>query len=278
MCGIATISIGRSSRGRIPYEKLRGMTQELLVELSSRGRDASGIAVVNENDCFVFKKPLRPERLVVRQRFQDILSKIGPETNFIMMHSRQASVGGNEDNYNNHPIIADPIIGIHNGTLYNDSQLFRLFRDHFRAEGDVDSEVIFRMLNMYLEKGLAPKQAMQMVSKQLVGAFTGAAIDLRHTNRMLMFKFGRELAVLSLPHYDTIVAVSEAKFYDAARDRMKLKVKDTCVYPKEETGFMVDINAGRITEELLDFKLPVKEESRRAATKWSNWVQFHGLT
>jgi glucosamine 6-phosphate synthetase-like amidotransferase/phosphosugar isomerase protein len=274
MCGIATISIGRSARKRIPYEKLRGLTSELLVELSSRGMDASGIAVINEGDAHVFKKALRPRRLVVRPRFEDILQKIGPDTNFILLHSRAASVGGNKNNFNNHPIVADPIIGIHNGTLHNDMQLFRSFKDHFKPEGSVDSEVIFRMLNMYLNKGLAPKQAMQMVSQQLVGAFTGAAVDLRRTNQMLMFKFGRELAVLNLPHYDVVVAVSEAKFYDAAREKMKLKVKDTILYPKEETGFLIDLNAGRITDQLIDFNLPVKEECRATGQRWNNWVQF----
>ena len=168
------------------------------------------------------------------------------------------------------------IIGIHNGTLYNDDQLFKSFQKYFKQEGTVDSEIIFRMLNMYLNKGLAPKQALQMVSKQLVGAFTGAAIDMRRTNQMLMFKFGRELAVLKLPHYDTIISISEPRFYDTARDRMKLKVKDTILYPKEETGFLIDVNAGRITDQLIDFNLPVQEEARRSTKRWNNWVQFSG--
>jgi glucosamine 6-phosphate synthetase-like amidotransferase/phosphosugar isomerase protein len=193
-----------------------------------------------------------------------------------MLHSRAASVGGNKDNYNNHPIVADPIIGIHNGTLYNDDQLFKSFRKHFKQEGSVDSEVIFRLYSMYLDRGLCPKQAMQMVSKQLVGAFTGAAVDMRRTNQMVMFKFERQLAVLNLPHYDTIVTVSEPRFYDAARDKMKLKVKDKILYPKEETGFLIDINAGRITDQLIDFNLPVQEECRRASKRWNNWVQFSG--
>lgn len=276
MCGIATISVGRSARGRIPYEKLRGLTSELLVELSSRGQDASGIAVINENEAHVFKKALRPNRLVVRPRFHDVLRKIGPQTNFVMLHSRAASVGGNEDNFNNHPIVTDPIIGIHNGTLYNDESLFRKFRNNFDQEGSVDSEVIFRMFHMYLEKGLCPKQAMQKVSKKLVGAFTGAAVDLRKTNQMVMFKFARDLAVLNLPHYDTIVTVSEPKFFDRARDAMKLKVKDNILYPKEETGFLIDINAGRITDQLIDFHLPVQDECRKSTKRWNNWVQFSG--
>lgn len=276
MCGIATIAIGRSARGRIPYKKLRGLTSELLIELSVRGQDASGIAVINDDDAYVFKKPLRPRRLVVRPRFEEILQKIGPDTNFVMLHSRAASVGGNSNNFNNHPIVADPIIGIHNGTLYNDDKLFKTFKKHFKQEGSVDSEIIFRLFNMYVNRGLCPKQSMQMVSKQLVGAFTGAMVDMRRTNQMITFKFERQLVVLKLPHYDTIITVSEPRFYDTARDRMQLKVKDRASYPKEETGFLVDVNAGRITDQLIDFNIPVQEECRRASKRWSNWASFSG--
>lgn len=274
MCGIATIAIGRSSRGRIPYPLFRNFVRELLIELSVRGQDASGIAVVNDSECFVFKKPLRPQRFVVRPTFDEILSKIGTDTNFIMLHSRAASVGGNSDNFNNHPIITDPIIGIHNGTLYNDDRLFKKYKKKFKPEGSVDSEVIFKLLNMYLQEGLAPKQAMQLVSQQLVGAFTGAAVDMQHTNRIIMFKFGRPLAILRLPHYDTLIAISEARFYDGARNRLKMKAKDTCVYPKEKTGFLVDVNAGRVTGELTDFHLPVKKQPTHLVNNFTNWYGF----
>jgi glucosamine 6-phosphate synthetase-like amidotransferase/phosphosugar isomerase protein len=276
MCGIATISVGRGRRGRIPYPKLRGLTQEILVELASRGQDASGIAVVNDDECFVFKKPLRPSRLVVRPRFREILNKIGPQTNFIMLHSRSASVGGNEDNYNNHPIIADPVVGIHNGTLYNSQELFKKHSRDFSPEGSVDSEVIFRLFHMYKERGLSPDKAMKRVAHKLDGAFTGAVVDLRKTSQMLMFKYERPLSLLRLEHYDMLIALSEVSHFDRARSRMKLKMKDSLAHPKEETGFLVDVNAGPITGKLTDFELPISDEFRYSARgRWHNqWAYF----
>lgn len=274
MCGIATIAIGRSSRGRIPYPLLRSLTAEMLVQLGSRGLDASGIAVVNEDETFVFKKPLRPSRLVVRPKFQEVLSQIGPRTNFILLHSRAASVGGNTDNFNNHPIVAPPVIGVHNGTLYNSDTLFRRYRDHFGAQGSVDSEVIFRLWRFYLTQGVTPHRAMQLVSKQLMGAFTGAAIDTHKPNRMVLFKFRRPLALLSLRHYDMLVAVSEPRFYDRAKERAKIKPKDVYTQMKEETGLLLDVNAGRIVGNLNDFRLPVKAENRREITRWESWANF----
>lgn len=277
MCGIATISIGRSARGRIRYPLLRRLTRELLVELSPRGLDASGIAVVNEDECIVFKKPLRPDRLANRPKFEEALSKIGPQTNFIMLHSRASSVGNTTDNFNNHPIVTDPIIGIHNGTLYNDGSLFRAFKGHFAREGQVDSEIIFRLLSHYLDLGLSPQQAMQETGKQLFGAFTGAAVDMRHPHRMLMFKFQRPMSILRFSHTDTVVAVSEARFYDRSAHRLGIKAKDKCVYPYDGAGLVLDLNAGKITDKLVEFEIPV-EENKKAMRRYGNqsWVSFLG--
>lgn len=276
MCGIATISIGRRSRGRIPYPLLRKLTRELLYELQPRGIDASGIAVINEPDSgvnsLVFKKPLRPHRFVVRPKFGETLAHIGPQTNFILLHARATTVGDTSDNFNNHPIVVPPVVGIHNGTLVNEEQLFAKFRDGFDREGEVDSEVIFRLYHYYTdEQGLAPKQALMATSDKLIGAYTGAVVDMRYPHRMAMFKFERSLCVLQLRHYDITIAISEPKFYDQAARRLGITSKDTCRYVRDGTGFIVDLNIdGRITDSVTDFRIPVKRtmEFMRRHTPW----------
>lgn len=276
MCGIATISIGRRSRGRIPYTLLRKLTRELLYELQPRGMDASGIAVINDPDSgigsLVFKKPLRPHRFVVRPRFDEVLNQIGPQTNFIMLHSRAGTAGSSLDNFNNHPIVAGHVIGIHNGTLFNDESLFKRFKERIPREGTVDSEVIFRLYQYYTDKrGLSPKQAMSATSDDLAGAYTGAMIDMRTPHRMVMFKFQRELSLLRLIHYDIVIAISEVRFYDNARKRLGLQAKDHYRVVKDGTGFIVDLNEdGRITDKVIDFDIPV-ERSMRMVGKRNPW-------
>ena len=271
MCGIATIALGKRSRGRVPYPLLRKVCKELMIELQPRGIDAAGIAVINEGDIpsRVFKKPLRPERLVVRPAYDETLALIGPQTNFIMLHARATTVGSTEDNFNNHPIITEPIVGIHNGTLYNEDQLFSRFDKDFERDGDVDSEVIFKLYLHFVEQGLSPKQAMAQTGSLLQGAFTGALVDMRTPTQMVMFKHERSLCVFRFPHYDMVLTVSEAKFYDRVAKRLGVKAKETCEYVYDGTGMLFDLNINkRITEEIIDFDIPVKKGYVRQYSGW----------
>jgi len=271
MCGIATIALGRRSRGRIPYALLRKMCKELMVELQPRGIDATGIAVINEGaPSRVFKKPLRPERMVERPMFDETLELIGPKTNFIMLHSRATTVGSTEDNFNNHPIIIEPIVGIHNGTLYNEDRLFDRFEDDFKRDGDVDSEVIFKLYLHFVDQGLNPKQAMAQTGSLLQGAFTGALVDMRTPSQMVMFKHQRPLCVFRFPHYDMIVTVSEAKFYDRVAKRLGIKAKESCEYMYDGTGMLFDLNIeSRITTSIIDFDIPVQKDY---VNRYSGWL------
>ncbi len=268
MCGIATITIGRGCRGRVPYPLLRRLCKELLVELTPRGIDASGIAVINDptggKESRVFKKALRPECLVKRPMFDKVLEEdIGPATNFIMLHARATTVGDTTNNRNNHPIITpdvDPIVGIHNGTLHNDDQLFKKYEEKFDRAADVDSEIIFRLYRYHVEKGQSPEQAMSLTGEELAGAFTGALVDMRYPHRMVMFKNDRSLCIFRIPHYDIVIAISEARFYDRVSRRLKIRSKDTCHYVNNGTGLLFDLNSGdRITQQVVDFDIPIND-------------------
>jgi len=278
MCGIATIAIGQDCRGRIPYDKLRELTRELLIELQPRGLDASGIAVINEpgtEESWVFKKPLRPDRLVRRPKFEETLQKIGPHTNFIMLHARWTTSGTTEDNVNNHPIIIPNFIGIHNGTLDNDDKLFNDHVEDFKRVGEVDSEIIFQLFSYYSEQGLDPQSAMQQTAAQLDGTFTGAVLDWRHPRRMMMFKFERPLSLVRIPHYDIVIAVSESKFWDRAAKRLKIKAQDKISYVEDKTGLIFDLNAeGHLVDTFSDFQLPVKD-STRLGKRYSAWLSHY---
>lgn len=278
MCGIATISFGRRARGRISYPLVREMTKQLLVELQPRGLDAAGIAVINDPEheqSVVFKKPLRPSRLTVRPRFQDALDLIGPQTNFVLLHARATTVGNTDGNYDNHPIIAPPVVGIHNGTLTNHDKLFKEF--DLQREGGVDSEVIFRLYGSLIEKGIEPEKAMKAVASQLEGAFTGAAVDLRHPHRMLMFKFQRPLHVLTFKHYDMVIAISEVRHYDRAKAKVGIKASDKCQWLQDGAGFWLDVNEpGHIVKNIHRFRFPIEHNISSGRRQYSTYVSGLG--
>lgn len=263
MCGIATISIGRRHRDRIPYEKLRSLVRELMVELQPRGMDASGIAVVNapgKKPSSVYKMPLRPDRLVVRPAFKDSLARIDQDTNFVLLHARAATVSGNENNYNNHPILIPDFVGIHNGTLYNEDRLFKEFEKDFPREGKVDSEIIFRLFSHFTSKGLSPKEALEETTERLSGAFTGAVVDWRKPHEMVMFKHDRSLCLVRIPYYDIVIAVSESKFFHRAVTRLKMKVKASHQYVLDGVGLIMNLETEKpLVESVMDFDIPVKK-------------------
>jgi len=277
MCGIATIALGRSEREKIPYDKLRSLVSHLIVELQARGVDASGIAVINEKgkeESVVYKMPLRAERLVVRPAFQSVLGKIGPHTNFIMLHARATTVGSNENSPDNHPILTPNIIGIHNGTLYNHNKLFNEYEDHFPRTGKVDSEIIFRLYSHFVDTGLTPQEALKKTSDLLDGAYTGALVDWRVPSRMLMFKNDRSLCMVRMKHYDTLIAVSEARLLSKAIDETGIKAKSEALYVEDGTGIIVDLNEKeKITDRCHAFRIPINSRfTRFVRNAWSGGV------
>lgn len=260
MCGIAVLAVGNESRDRVPYPILRKLMRELLLELQVRGQDASGIAVLNRpggEDSKVFKMPLRPTRLVVRPRFEEMLDRIGPDTDFVLLHARATTAGSNAENFDNHPIITPGCIGIHNGTLKNYLALFDQFKHSFGRTGKVDSEVIFRLYK-HFARNMGPKEAIQEVSKYLSGSFTGALMDWNHPRRLVMFKFERSLSMIKLPAFDLVLFISEPKFFQNAAKKLDISVKTTSDYIHDATGLVVDLNSGdKVVNSVTDFKLPM---------------------
>lgn len=262
----------------IHYSKLQLLTTYLLAELEPRGVDASGIAVINDPAAApstVFKKPLRSSRLVVRPRFQEVIETIGPETNFILLHARATTSGNTTNNFNNHPIIVPGCVGIHNGTLTNDDKLFKEYEDRFPRLGEVDSAVIFQLYKHFADEGKEPTAALQETARNLMGAFTGALVDGNHPNRMVMFKHERPLCLIRIPHYDIVVAVSEACFYTRAAEKAKVNPKSSYEYVQDGTGIIMDLNADRrITEDIYNFPLPI-EHTTKMKMKHSAWLNSY---
>lgn len=85
---------------------------------------------------------------------QGHLHPIQRRTNTMLIHTRAATTGDPKDNDNNHPIVVQPrdeapgIVGIHNGMLWNDTELWRQYKDLADERvGEVDSQLIFQVMS-----------------------------------------------------------------------------------------------------------------------------------
>lgn len=148
MCGICGGSLSAAENVSV-----RALARDLLLGIEERGRHATGIAWADGPDVWIDKAALTASRFVID------LPSMG-ETQTFIGHTRWASQGTPKNPLNNHPIEAAGLVGIHNGVLHNDDDLFTLIgEDQRRAE--VDSEAIFAWI---AKSGLAVDDALPWLS------------------------------------------------------------------------------------------------------------------
>lgn len=136
MCGIAGFSINPGSK--IDAQRLAAA---LLEQIIQRGQDATGVGwTAPDGTVFYAKAPIDAFEFI-----EDAIHQIDPDSKTVVLHTRYATKGSPEDNDNNHPIIRPGIVGVHNGVITNDDEIF----DILRAErvGVVDSEAAFALLS-----------------------------------------------------------------------------------------------------------------------------------
>lgn len=176
MCGIAGYSLGLDSR----IERTVA-ARALLAGIAERGADAVGYA---------FRRP-GSEVTVHKQRSgaTALLERIGvpEEATQLLVHVRDFTKGHPSLAANNHPIRHGVVVGVHNGIIANDDQLFD---EHgiVRAEPGmtVDSEIIFALAEQ--SRGRTA-EALQ----QLYGTMAAAWIDEGRPELLLARGMGRPL-------------------------------------------------------------------------------------
>lgn len=187
MCGIGGIILLARKRTEQELRKIRALATKLLVELEKRGSDSAGMAVINKDYIWTLKQPARATEFVKTQMFHTMLNRASEHTKGILLHTRAATQGSRENNNNNHPIIAGDIIGIHNGILYNDDEIFENFQEHFARKGEVDSEAIFRLIDYYMKHGASGIKNIRKALKKLQGSMAIAFVDRFDTGSFYLY-------------------------------------------------------------------------------------------
>lgn len=200
MCGIVAILLYPRSRPNDMWQALTTVFARALISNEERGQAATGLAVVQANgEAQVYKQPIRAGQFVGTQPYRDLMAKVGPTTTLILGHTRLPTQGSTSNPDNNHPIEVGPVLGVHNGHIGNDAELFDRWKLPRRAE--VDSEIIFQMLAAFSPQALngtyLPKVSECLT--QMEGQFTFLALDRRCPSRLLVLKHENPLCL----HYQS---------------------------------------------------------------------------
>ncbi|HTP11154.1 MAG TPA: hypothetical protein VMP08_23025 [Anaerolineae bacterium] len=200
MCGIVAVLLYPRPRSIEVWQDLGAVFTRALVSNEERGQAATGLAVVQaDGQAQVYKQPIRASQFVETPSYRELMATVGPTTTLILGHTRLPTQGsaGNPDN--NHPIEVGPVLGVHNGHIANDAELFERWRLPRRAE--VESEIIFQMLAAFSPQSLngtyLPKVSECLA--QMEGQFTFVALDRRCPAHLLVLKHANPLCL----HYQS---------------------------------------------------------------------------
>lgn len=203
MCGLAGILLFPTDRTATDWQDIRRLFTQTLVFNEARGRDAAGVALIQRDGVFrLFKQPMPASDLVETPPYQEVMAELGSDTTCLLGHARLPTKGSPWNNANNHPLLVGHTLGIHNGLIRNDDEIFAAF--HLPRQAQVDSEILFRLLNAVhplSHNGQYLPQIRERL-RHVEGTFATLSVDLRQPTQLVALKYDNPLCL----HYEPSLA------------------------------------------------------------------------
>src|SRR5919108_4309226 len=135
MCGIAGYSLAPES----DVDRTVA-ARSLLAGIAERGADAVGFAYRSERAVTIHKQPSGASALLDRVA-------VPADATQLLVHVRDYTKGHPSLEANNHPIRHGSVVGVHNGVIKNDEEIFARYGfERAEAGMTVDSEAIFALM------------------------------------------------------------------------------------------------------------------------------------
>jgi glucosamine 6-phosphate synthetase-like amidotransferase/phosphosugar isomerase protein len=225
VCGIAGYSLSRESS----LDRTL-LAQSLLAAIAERGADAAGYSYRSPGEAtFAYKQRSGASKLLERI--------VLPETaQHALLHVRDHTKGRPSIEGNNHPIRHGSVVGVHNGQILNDEELFsRLEIRRHAPDMTVDSEIIFAVA----ERDGSQAKALE----QLRGSMAAAWLDDRQPDVLYAARgVGRPLWIGERPgavlFASTRDALEVAEQFAQASFRMR----------EIDEGTLLELRNGRIVK------------------------------
>ncbi len=182
-CGIFGIVIGENLQLSVP--ELMGTMNNMFKLSESRGKEASGIAVRVNQSIYVFKEPVSSSELIKSAEYHNLFRTVIKSEGYvegclkaplvIFGHSRLATNGPSGMNSNNQPVVKDGAVGVHNGIIVNDGELWKSF-PVLERKYDVDTEVFLSLLQMFRKQDESFVSAVRRVFECIEGSASVAVL------------------------------------------------------------------------------------------------------
>jgi len=178
MCGIFGVVVGKDER---VSPELAGSVIRKLYECSqTRGSEAAGLALHDGRTIDVLKQAGTADAFLASAKFGELFSRAiarvaelrerGTDSALAWTgHTRLVTNGFQSNSDNNQPVVARGTVGIHNGIIVNDAELWRRHPD-LQQKTEVDTEVLVRLLRKFLDEGGDLASATQRAFAEVFGA------------------------------------------------------------------------------------------------------------
>lgn len=213
MCGIGGVLVFPKERTKEELVYIREVVSNLAYYNQARGKDATGVAFFSNRSCRVYKDAVPAEEMIVTRPYRHVLAmNTHANTKNILIHTRMGTKGSEQNPLNNHPIESHRYIGIHNGSIFNDDELFEQ-HSLYRA-GEVDSEIIFRLLDG--QGDIPTDEGLKYVAEKLSGNFTTAFVPKKARNKMYIIKNDNPITLIFVPELNAILFASMENYITRA--------------------------------------------------------------
>ncbi|HLP44949.1 MAG TPA: hypothetical protein VK469_03335 [Candidatus Kapabacteria bacterium] len=249
MCGIFGISVGKNTR--FSPCQFKSSCNRLFRLSESRGKEASGLAILAADKIAIYKNNIPAGRLIRGKKYDELFSdafggqksliKYIENTVIAVGHSRLVTNGTQESYGNNQPVVKDGAVAVHNGIIVNIDQLWNQYPDlerHF----EVDSEIILSLIAKFYQENKSLRAAVQQTYAQIEGT-AAVAILLQELNRMVLATNNGSLYMAKNTVNNDFVFASEeyilkkflSKGYRTKHDRFEI------LPVAAGTGYIIDI-------------------------------------
>lgn len=226
MCGIVGV-LRFGDKPIVPSYNMSALflATNLLESSEIRGGDATGVTALFDNgNFFIQKMAIGAAEFVARSGgkpddYEGLLAILRgynkSDMRCFLGHCRKKSAGA-LNNVDNHPIKAGNIVGVHNGTLKNDKEIFKNLE--CERDGGVDSEAIFRLLQFYTNNCVDPftKEALVETCNRLEGTYSYLAFNANNPYQVVSARDGRPVEYCLIKPLGVVLIASETKFIDRA--------------------------------------------------------------
>jgi len=231
MCGIFGIAFLNNHKITDNRDIVK-LVRALFKHVETRGKKASGITIISPRKVEVLKGALpgstfieTPEFISFMNQHLRILKAYSEQerTTFILGHCRLDTKGSPQNNDNNHPIVVGSTVGVHNGIIMNDDDIYESFQYSSKFPkriAEVDSEIIFALIDYYHTKqDYTLLKAIQKVHEELTGGFACAAVNTHNPYLLGLFRKSNPVSIEHLTNAGLVVFASELTMaLDSIRD------------------------------------------------------------